>query len=477
MSKKKHKKLQKDTNLTPVVTEVVSPEKEEINQLIQHLYKTQTYSDVVNCFNLMSVTSEKFKDAISKGLLTSKDVSKTFSMVGLGDVFGYRPGGVQLFNLFPNPFGVFTYIAENFGPVKVCRDIIRTEVYDDGFFLEGDSSPEVIRRIEQFNIYDLILDILDNADVVGNVWIKKPKSILGGIKNLELVLPHTVSPLLSKDKESVVGWQITNGFSQKIYTKNDLLHFKYKSLRHKDLGIPPMSSILVNIEAGMKAEQLNLNVFDKMGLVGLVFLVENLDRQGSGIGESSFSRKFARELQDELNSNASGVSSAFGSLALAGVKDVKKVGELSTLDGAFHKTSDLVRADVSRVWGVPVERLSMVRSDSQQYHAARLEDTANSNFDKTVRRRVDSVLYFANKEIMPLIGLPNTKIRAKGRHSATTRVGTQAGGDLSNIFIGDVGVMTVDEYRTQILKIGPHPDASIGVKYISYKEKTQPPQQ
>lgn len=423
---------------SPVIVES-SPVKEKINLIAKSLLDANTYKDVVSATKMWDELQKEYFSG-NRALVEEK----AFGFWGLNEVFGTQPQGTTFWQNF-SPFGLYTHLGENYWPFYCCREEFRKEILDDGFILVGNKKRE--KEISALQITELRVTIVDHLKTYGNCWIKLSKNAMGSSK-WDILLPQYMKPKIAKDGRTIIGWfyQI-NGTQSIFYDINQLIHVKYKpSLRHKQLGTPPLGCLLVDIEADIQGSMYNNLVFTKGGLFGYAIL---MDAPKPGI--STNNSALVRQMEQDLRANHSGARSGLDGIILQGAKDIVKMNDLPTLDGAFHKGSDKVTKQVCHVLGIPHEALGIITNANQQYHAASLEDKAALQKDKSINEVLIPADLAINSQILPGLGIDDAKIMAKKRYNALTRTATQS---MTDIAACD-GVMTVDEARQEILHLPP----------------------
>ena len=421
---------------------------EKIKYIVGRLNNIATYQDVSHCFHLYDELKKEVQP-----LLSSKGfegfTSKEFGMIGVTDIFGYRPQGSQFWNLFPNPFGIFAYLAENHWAVRNCRSEYFKEILSDGYTLVGNRKrfKEFAKVAKHIKLNYLRAVIADHLKIFGNVWIRPERNFIHGIQQFKLLLPHYIRPILTPDGQKIIAWEYQLGNGCIIYGKEQLLHQIYRpSQRHYEIGNPPLGAMLIQIEADIQADMYNNVMFQKGGLMGMAIL---LDRPVGNFNNSLSS--YAQQLQAELSANHAGARTGFDAVVLENTREVKMLNDLSTLDGAFHKGSDKCAKQIAHCMDVPHERLGIITNASQQYHAARFSDDMTEQFDKAVNEITNVTDDFVNTRILPMIGFNDVQIRAKSRYNSLARTATQSGVDLGQLF----GVISVNEYRVEFLKLHP----------------------
>lgn len=441
---KKEKKSKKDKEAPPHEIPV-----DKLQYIVRRLNNIASYQDVGHCFMLLDELKKELQPVLeSKGVFESL-TNKSFGFVGVTDLFGWRPNGTQFWNLFPNPFGIFAYLAENHWAIQDCRACYRREILDDGFRFVGNKKnfAKAKRAARALNLNRFRAEIADHFLIYGACWLNPQRNGLGGIKKFTPLLPQYIKPIPSSDGQRIVGWQYQQGSVVINYTRDQLMYGKFRpSHRHYDLSSPALGSVLVDIEADLQASMYNNVVFQKGGLLGMAVLLE---KGPTHVGNSL--SKYAQQLQAELSANHAGARAGFEAVVFENTKDVKVLNDLASLDGAFHKTSDKVAKQIAHVLGVPHEFIGIITNSNQQYHAARLTDYDAAQFDKSIGELMDAVDYFINTQVLPKVGITDVKIQATRRYNSLARTATQSGLDIGSLY----GVMSVNEYRTEILKLPP----------------------
>lgn len=413
-----------------------------------------TYKDPQTAFKLIN----QFKNeaaSFTKTYVEGKGLqqqNKYFGMFGLGDLYGFRAQGSNFWQLFPNPFGIFAFLAENHWAVWCCREEFSREIASDGYYLVGNEKNfEKAKKVcKEFRIDELRLELVDHLKIYGNFWVWPRNNMLGGLKDLKILLPQYLEPRFSPDGQRVVQWIYYVGFVAYIFEVDQLKHCVYRrSMRHYDLGNAPLATLLTDLEADLQASMYNNMVFQKGGLIGMAILMDN-NKSTTGIPGAN-SMALARQMENELRANHSGARAGFDTVVLTGARDIKQMNNLADLDGAFHKTSDKAAKQVAHVMGVPHERLGIITNANQQYHAASLADEAADIFDKAIYQVVKIVDNFINSEILPRAGIKDVQIRARDRFNSFTMNMAKSLVDIGKLD----GFMSVDEARTEIAKLPP----------------------
>lgn len=453
--KKKEKQLQEEKQLQVEV--VATPEgkaAERIQSLATQLSSLATYKDPARVFSLTKQFRSDvaaFTDKYLKGNDNLEQVNKYFGMFGLGDLFGFRPQGTNFWQLFPNPFGIFAYLAENHWAVWCCREEFTREIASDGYYFVGNEAnfKKAQKVMHEFELEEKRIEWADHCKTYGNFWVWPKFTKMGALKELKTLLPQYLEPRFSADGQRVIQWCYYVGFVSYLFDADQLWHEVYrKSMRHYDLGNPPLATLLTDLEADIQASMYNNMVFQKGGLIGLAILMEANNKNGI---PGTNTMQLGRQIEDELRANHSGARAGYDTIVLSGAKDIKQLNKLADMDGAFHKGSDKCSKQVAHVMGVPHERLGIVTNSSEQYHAASLEDQAALRFDQSIYQVIRVPDKFINTKIFPACGINDVQIRARERYNAFTEKMAIAIAHLGKLD----GLMSVDEARVDIMHLPP----------------------
>lgn len=475
LAKKEEKLLRKAQAMLPVQEEIPEEFRSTVSKLqyiTGRLNNVQTYADPTHAFHLLNelkstlggdiVNTKSFRDTMS---------AKSFGMIGVTDIFGYRPQGTQFWNLFPNPFGVFSFLAENHWAVRACRSEYFKEILSDGYQLVGPAKEKARAQkiLDEMDFDQKRIEWVDHCKMFGNFWVYPDKNGIGGIKGFKTLLPQYIRPILSVDAQRVLGWEYQLGYGVLRFDKKDLLHQIYRpSMRHYQIGSPPLGALLSELEADIQATMYNLLVFQKGGLIGLAVLLNDPKTPTLGAGLS----QYARSLQAELAANHSGARTGFDTVVFENTKEVKVLNDLKGMDGAFHLTSEKCAKQVCRVLDVPHDRVQDNANSKKIYDAAKLQDGAAELFDKAINEVTSTVDRFINKVLFPMMGFKGLKLVARKRFNTFTAAAAKAGVDISMIY----GIMTNDELRDEIWKLPPCADPEMGARYATHNQFVYPKQ-
>lgn len=449
--KKKGNKEKKLKATSPVLNDLPT---ERIRALGDHLSNISSYADVGNAFMAMDLLKKEVDPILkSKGLGGSTFVDKTFNMFGVNDPFGYSPQGSTLKNIFPNPFGIFAYLADNYAPVRMCRNEYKKELKSDGFYLVGNEAKfaSTLKTLKSLDMEKLFLRMCDHLLMYGNFWIWPIKNLLGGIAEFKLLDPQFLRPIMSNHRREIIGWEYEIGIGYIIFGLDDLIHgVQDPSMASPQLGSPRLGSLLVDIEADMQASMFNNTVFQKGGLIGIAILMD-VSKNPNNVPGSGGPNNLANVMEAKLNSNKAGARAGYGYGVFEGVHKIEKLHDLAAMDGAFRNTKGDAKRDVAIVMGVPPSRVGVMLNTAGVYSPIGLEDMSALQWDKSVNELIAEVHETANDILLPMVKILDVQVKHHKRNHSGTRAATQAVLDLSQID----GVVSVDEARTIWLKRPP----------------------
>lgn len=454
MSKKK-KKDKKEKKLKALAQPFNTETTEKIKSLGRYLSDVSSYSDVGMAFRALDMLKSEVEPVLqSKGIAGLQSIDKnTFNMFGVNDPFGYKPQGSTFYSMFPNPFGIYAYLADNYAPIRICRNEYKKEIISDGFYLVGDKAKfdSTMETLKNYEIEKLIVRMCDHLNVYGNFWIWPIKNLLGGIKEFRLLEPQFLRPIMANNRREIIGWEYEIGMGFIRFGMDDLIQgIQDPSMACAQLGSPRLGALLVDIEADIQASMFNNTVFQKGGLIGIAIMMDPPNK-GSVPGAGG-ANNYAALMEAKLNANKAGARSGYGYGVFEGPNiKVEKLHDLKTMDGAFRSTNERVKKDVALLMGVPVARVGVMLNTSGVYSPVGLEDAAQLQWDKSVSEVVADAHKTANEKLLPLLKITDVYIKQHKRYNALTRTATQSILDLSQVD----SLMSIDEARVQILKRPP----------------------
>lgn len=403
-----------------------------IRNLVYSLDQLSTVSDVNNFFALTRKLSGELEHVLNRyGSQLDEQTKSDLAYISGSDALGYRPSGARAFNWFMTPFAPFTFFSEQHWATKAAIEIILTEVIHDGYSLVHDKnmSKAKIKYYEDmlkfYNIFDLRLTMLQNFLVYGNVLILPHKNFLRNTNFLEVMVMDRMMPVYDRCTEKLIGWDYWYGYTSLFYSSDRLLHLKTKCLKNPEIGLPPISPLVIDLEADLAASSLNSTSMHKMGCIGTLIALEdpneknNLNQRGT--------EKLVRRLQKEIHQQFSGIKGGHSILVSNYIKQVHKISQMGDFEASFMKFRTEVAKAVCTILKVPPEKISINRSSGLQYQAALVEDSINASFDKAIAAYMTIIDNFINEQILKgMLGIDDLAITANGRYGSLTLNGARA---------------------------------------------------
>ena len=394
--------------------------------------------------------------------LGEETYGKICHLIGMDDA-GYRPQTARGWRFFLNPFALFSFYYEHHYAFNAAVEIIMTEVIHDHWSLvpanpdptnlpTPDETLEAQRKLEAAGITDLRLTLLKNGMVYGNsVLLPKRNPFPGAVVGFEPLVMDRLMPCLDKIDSSLLGWDYWYGTHSFFYPSEKVLHFNPNPcMRIPQLGLPPLTPLITDIESDFFASALQRTAMEKAGMLGLIIVTSAPENQGVLAGKRD---KFSEYLQKEIQNSFSGWKNAHGILVSNYIERVEKLSQFGDFDANFLKFRVEVAKAICIILQVPPEKISINRSQGLQYQAALVEDQINATFDKSVYAKVSKGDDFLNKNALPLMGVDKFKIQANGRFGGLTLNGARCGLVASQIG----GMFTFNEERDCFFGMSPLP--------------------
>ena len=394
-------------------------------QMLASLYDINVISDPTIYGKKMAEFREFVSDAyVEKNKRAGIPLGGNLGGGNTSDLYGFKPSGSQLWSYFVNPFEVYAYVAQHHATVRICLDMIRAAMEEDGFYLtaaENVGEEELLRiheRLRELGIEELRLELAAHLKVYGNAWIKPVRvKKLRGIRKLQILYPGKLFPEHNPQTGKIERYVYTEGKNQYEYSPEQLFHLKLPSIETDQLGSPPLTSAIPKIETAFHAQNFNLTWFYKGGLIGHILSIE---APTDGQFTQSQSNSWVQSVQDQINYLYSGSTAGGGIAAFSNVKDLHKVTDTTTMDASWRYGDQMTSKTVSMLLGVPPEKVGIPRNESAQYQPELVENVINADFDRTMNsltKRVDGHL---NYIIRHHLGIPGVKIQSAGRYGAMT---------------------------------------------------------
>lgn len=413
---------------------ITKKKRENIKRIAKEVYNLENistgdgYKALGRLYNeLSNVMPEDAKKPVKKSTAPrSKDWDPSY-LNQSNDIFGYTPASSHLYDVFPNPFGAYAFIARYHWAVRGALDIIRNEICSDGFYLKtkkGTSKKrlkEVYDLVKALDIPRLRLEMCYQLKLYGNTWLLPHKNRLKTKLpcKIEILSPTRIAPIFDANMNYIIGWSYRVGTVGLKYTTKEVMHLgSYSSDAFRDIGDPPLGPALVDIEADMAASSYNNQVFQKGGLMGIILSIKLPDDDGLG----SESRDFANALQDIIDAQYVGGKVGANPVVVPYLDKVHNPSPIGKLDSSFKNLKLQTAKVVSICLGIPPEKLSVSRSESIQYVPALVEYTVNASFDKAMNALTEVVDDFINERIMKeLLKIDDVMIQAGGRYGSLTK--------------------------------------------------------
>jgi hypothetical protein len=430
----------------------------EIRQIVNQLDDFRTMSDLPRFWGLTRDLATKFAKFADKypDNEALKDVTSKLNYITGVDAIGYRPSSARVWRFFLNPAGVYTFFFEQHHACKAAIDVWTTEVIHDGWRTVADQSvpdsrlAEVEKLLDRLNIWQLRLDLLRHYLIYGNALVLVHKNPFGVPIKFELLVFDRCEPIYDRFTEKLLGWDVTTGHRVMSYTNDQLLHLKNPSLSRPDIGLPPISCLITDLEACMGGSSLNNTMMQKAGMVSVLIALE--DPATKRAGDKTFERAL-KELRQEIQANFSG-SKAGGSLMASNfVKNVFKLSQMREWDGAFLKFRAEIARTVATILGVPLGKMNIPLLAQAQYEASSLKDKNDADYDKRIAAVMTHIDRFINQGMLQAsLNIHDVRIMANGRTSMTLQSAraSKVAADTGPLF-------TVNEHRTKFYGQQPLP--------------------
>lgn len=402
-----------------------SDHRQKGHKLLMDLYDVNIISDPTIYGHKMAefrdfiTTAYSLKESTKSGIPLGRGMNS-----GSSDLYGFKPSGTQLWSYFVNPFEVYAYVAQHHKTVKMCLNMIREAMEEDGFFLvAAEGVPEsylmeVYKKLNDLDIEDRRMDIASHLKVYGNAWLRPVRSRrVSGLKSLDLLYPGKLFPDFDKRTDEILRYIYIKGQQKFEYSPEQLLHVKLPSIEVGALGSPPLTSAIPMIETSFHAQNFNLTWFYKGGLIGHILAVEQPD---SGPFSQNQSADWVQSVQDQLNYLYSGSTAGGGIAAFSNVSGVHKITDTATMDASWREGDRMTAKTVSMLLGVPPEKIGVPRNESAQYQAELVENVINADFDRTMNSLTKRTDKFLNMIIKRYLGFKGVKIQSSGRYGAMT---------------------------------------------------------
>lgn len=392
-------------------------------RICTQLGELRTLNNPGDAFALTSELGAIFKESAPDIKSKSLRVKDAVRMIG-GDTMGYRPAMARLYGLFNgNPFGIYSFVARHHWAVRVAMQVIRDELVNDGFELIGQQGTtkkrlkDVYKQLKKMNVFDLRIDVASHIKLFGNAWILPHKNLMGGPAGLELLAPPRLMPIIDPMTDQIIGWEYTVGRTTFTYPKDKIFQlYQYTIDNYKELGDPPLTPAILLIEADLAGESYTNQQMQRGGFMGLILNMKTSDSDPISRDEDDI----VEDLQDKIDAQFSGVKAAQSVLV---TNNLDKAVQLKPpIANVFDLLHQQTAKTVAQCLGVPPEKIAISRSSTLQYIPSLVEDSVNSQFDKSINALTSLVDDFLNEKVLKeMLGITDVRIVATGRYGALTK--------------------------------------------------------
>lgn len=464
-----------------IIDKLPRADAEEVRRIANSFNEIQNVADVSAFYSITKQLQRSFETvAFRNGFDKDQDnVSKSMASITQLDSLGYRPSQAQAWGFFPNVWSMYAWFAENHWAIRAARDIIITEVDDDGFDLQplGDMPSSARRReiwniLEYYGIPEMRTNLIDQGAVFANSWVLPKKNMMGGKfpNELELMPPPRVQPIYDMAYDKIVGWDYRTGYVNMAYKLTDIRHLKWRPyFNMPQLGCPSLQPMIVDLESDKNFSHLNNEVAYKAGIIGLIIaLAEPAAKNPLNLKTSE---KVKDKLVAEIKNAFSGIKGGQSILVSNYIENVFKVSNIGDLDANFQKFRLEIAKAVCILLNVPPEKISISRTQTQQYHSAMFEDAVNAAFDKAIRFRTRHTDMFINRIMKYDLGITDVELIANGRFGSLTLNAARAAKIASETW----GIFTLNQMLSLFYGLRPlPPEDARGMEIVDNSKNRDP---
>jgi hypothetical protein len=438
--------------------------KEKQTKVRSLLKKLNNFSSIANinaCFDTSNEITKIIGEELQKKGFDAPKKKDAISLVSMSDIYGYKPGMSRIYSLFSqNAFGAYAFIARHHHAVRSCLSVITDEIANDGYVLLSEKGTtkrrlkEVHQLIKRIKLPEMRLDLCRMLKLYGNAWILPHSNILGGkTGDLQLLSPPRILPDIDPVTDKIRGWLYKPGpgLGQVHLPMDKVYHLRLFSVdNYRPIGDPPLSPVILDIEADLSATALNNEIFQKGGMMGIIMNVK-LPESDNPFTEDA--NDVAEDLQDRIDSQFSGAKAGQSMFVSTAIDKVWNVNPIGKLDASFKESRNEAALSISVCMGVPPEKIARERSPGKQYIPSLVEDSVNSSFDKSVNTVTSYVDECLNDILKDVYKINDVRIQAGGRYGAMTLNAAKAIQTLAN----SGPIITVNDALDRILGWEPLP--------------------
>lgn len=383
--------------------------------------------------------------------------------------------GGNAFQFFLNPWGPYTYFADNHWAVTSAIRIICSEVRQQQWSIlpirkvNDVRHREVMSILRKFKIRELYERIIQHSLAYQQTVILPKKHMLDGLMEFEVLRMNRLSPIWDLSTERRVGWDYFINHTTRFLRRDQVIELFRPSLQHPDLGIPPVAPLAVDLEADLGSSTLNNKAISQAGMLGVIIATK--DHPGLS---SKANARLARRLEQEIQNAHSGFMNPHSVIVSNLVDQVHRISKAGDFDASFLKfRSEIIGKGVSTVYMLPLNSLN-VSSKSEGVYEAKggLSDKDRARINSTVADVSEPAINLLNEVILPkYLNIDDFKIVVTSRFWATT-----AEGALASKHAAATGVpFSGNEHRVYFYGAPPlPPDDPKGWEYIDNSSNRDP---
>lgn len=397
-----------------------------VDMLAAELTNLSTYKDPEQVFRKSRELVKLISDQVK-----SERRNKLAPMRTGGGGSEMRLASARIWNHFPNPWGVFAYLAENYWAFQMSLDVFRREIRNDKFlpkYEEGTSKEDVVyfqRMAKRLKIRHNRTEAAIHLKTYGNCWFLPYTNKAGGLERLELLFPDRMFPLYDDQTDTIIGWEYVRGRKVDRYPVDRLLHLMLPSVKSDQLGSPPAASMVTLMEADMYGDMLNSMVRQRGGVLKAVIGLDapegNKLPRGSEEDEDYMDR-----VQSRIDTVFSGARSGQSIAVMENVRGVFPLSNIGEMENNFRESKDQTGKYVAFSIGCPSEKIGIPRAPNIQYVPGFTQNQLNLDFDKECNSLMELVDDFFNEEVfVKRCRITTVRIQASGRFGAATLAAAQ----------------------------------------------------
>ena len=338
--------------------------------------------------------------------------------------------GGNAYNFFLNPFGPYTFFADNHWAVSSAIEFIERELLHQGFSLlpknpskvSQSRSIEATMLVKQFGIEKLLMQMIRFSLAYRNVLVMPHITPLRSLMRFEVLRMDRVMPCFDLKTEQLVGWDYYINHTTRFIPKDQLIHLHKPSYKHPDIGIPTAAPIALDLEADFGASSLNLASVTRCGAIGVIIATRNDSRLG---GKQN--ARLARRLEAEIQNSHSGYLNPHSVIASNIIENVHKISKAGDLDASFlNLRYEIVGKGTATCFGIPANALNVSAKSSGVYESKGLSDKDRDKVNKTCSSVATPALDIINNVILPnYLNLNDFYMVANGKTLSSTLDGAQ----------------------------------------------------